>query len=172
MGVPRFLVVDYKTNWLGPRNEVLSAWHYRTEALAAEMQRDHYPLQAILYMVALHRYLRWRMPGYDPAAHLARSSLSVRPRHGRSRRPRRRRGPLRRVRLDDASGVGDLAVGPPGQRIVPLVTAAAGPAWPGGYDADVALSAGGNPCRLQPGRCSWRRRRARRDPTDAARGRC
>ena len=68
--VPRFLVVDYKTNWLGPRDEVLSAWHYRPEALAAEMQRDHYPLQAILYLVALHRYLRWRLPGYDPAMHL------------------------------------------------------------------------------------------------------
>ena len=70
-GVPRFLVVDYKTNWLGPRDEVLSAWQYRPEALAGVMQRDHYPLQAILYMVALHRYLRWRLPGYDPATHLA-----------------------------------------------------------------------------------------------------
>ncbi len=69
-GIPRFLVVDYKTNWLGPDGEALSAWHYRPDALAAEMQRDHYPLQAILYMVALHRYLRWRMAGYDPGIHL------------------------------------------------------------------------------------------------------
>ena len=30
----------------------------------------HYPLQALLYSVALHRYLRWRRPGYDPAEHL------------------------------------------------------------------------------------------------------
>ena len=28
----------------------------------------HYPLQALLYAVALHRYLRWRQPGYDPSA--------------------------------------------------------------------------------------------------------
>ena len=35
------------------------------------MQRAHYPLQALLYTVALHRYLRWRLPGYDPDAHLA-----------------------------------------------------------------------------------------------------
>ena len=30
----------------------------------------HYPLQALLYSVALHRYLRWRQPGYDPEQHL------------------------------------------------------------------------------------------------------
>ena len=32
--------------------------------------RAHYPLQALLYSVALHRYLRWRQPDYDPAVHL------------------------------------------------------------------------------------------------------
>ena len=35
------------------------------------MERAHYGLQALLYTVALHRYLRWRLPGYDPARHLA-----------------------------------------------------------------------------------------------------
>ena len=30
----------------------------------------HYALQALLYTVALHRYLRWRLPGYDPEQHL------------------------------------------------------------------------------------------------------
>ena len=30
----------------------------------------HYPLQALLYAVALHRMLRWRQPGYDPDVHL------------------------------------------------------------------------------------------------------
>jgi len=34
------------------------------------MAEHHYPLQALLYSVALHRYLRWRVPGYDPARHL------------------------------------------------------------------------------------------------------
>ena len=34
------------------------------------MLRAHYVLQALLYSVALHRYLRWRQPGYDPARHL------------------------------------------------------------------------------------------------------
>jgi exodeoxyribonuclease V beta subunit len=67
----RFAVVDYKTNWLGAPGEELSAWHYRPSALAAEMQRAHYVLQALLYTVALHRYLRWRLPGYDPERNLA-----------------------------------------------------------------------------------------------------
>jgi exodeoxyribonuclease V beta subunit len=35
------------------------------------MQQAHYPLQAMLYLVALHRYLRWRLAGYDPATNLA-----------------------------------------------------------------------------------------------------
>jgi exodeoxyribonuclease V beta subunit len=35
------------------------------------MYRHHYALQALLYTVALHRFLRWRLPGYDPATHLA-----------------------------------------------------------------------------------------------------
>ena len=34
------------------------------------MVEAHYPLQALLYNVALHRYLRWRHPGYDPEAQL------------------------------------------------------------------------------------------------------
>jgi exodeoxyribonuclease V beta subunit len=66
----RYYVVDYKTNRLAGPDEDLTAWHYRPEALDSEMQRLHYPLQAILYSVALHRYLRWRLPAYDPASNL------------------------------------------------------------------------------------------------------
>ncbi len=29
------------------------------------MHHAHYPLQAMLYTVALHRYMRWRDPRYD-----------------------------------------------------------------------------------------------------------
>ncbi len=71
VGGPRFLIVDYKTNWLGPAGEPLTLAHYQPEALAAEMSRAHYGLQALLYTVALHRYLRWRMSGYEPGRHLA-----------------------------------------------------------------------------------------------------
>jgi exodeoxyribonuclease V beta subunit len=70
-GAPRFAIADYKTNWLGGPGEELSAWHHRPEALAAEMRRAHYGLQALLYTVALHRYLRWRLPEYDPDVNLA-----------------------------------------------------------------------------------------------------
>jgi len=70
-GVPRFAVLDYKTNWLGPPDAALTAWHHRPSALAAEIRRAHYGLQALLYTAALHRYLRWRLPGYDPDRNLA-----------------------------------------------------------------------------------------------------
>lgn len=68
---PRYLVADYKTNWLGdPGDAVLTAWHYRPAALASVMALSNYPLQALLYCVALHRFLRWRQPGYDSQQHL------------------------------------------------------------------------------------------------------
>jgi exodeoxyribonuclease V beta subunit len=70
-GVARFAVLDYKTNWLGEPGEPLTAFHYRPAALSAEMSRHHYVLQALLYTVALHRFLRWRLAGYDPGVHLA-----------------------------------------------------------------------------------------------------
>jgi exodeoxyribonuclease V beta subunit len=66
----RFVVADYKTNKLGPPDETLTAWHYRPDAVEAEMAAAHYPLQGLLYSLALHRYLRWRLPGYDAARHL------------------------------------------------------------------------------------------------------
>ncbi len=67
---PRFLVVDYKSNVLHPPEVAPTAWHYRPEVLAPAMRASDYPLQALLYEVALHRYLTWRQPGYDPEAQL------------------------------------------------------------------------------------------------------
>jgi exodeoxyribonuclease V beta subunit len=67
---PGYLVVDYKTNRLHPAEEEPNLWHYRTEAMQTAMFAADYPLQALLYQVALHRYLTWRQPGYDPARHL------------------------------------------------------------------------------------------------------
>ncbi len=66
----RFLVVDYKTNRLGTPGEPLTAADYRPEVLAAAMAHSSYPLQALLYVVVLHRFLRWRLAGYDPEQHL------------------------------------------------------------------------------------------------------
>jgi exodeoxyribonuclease V beta subunit len=63
-----FHVLDYKTNWLGPSLE-----DYRGKALDAAMAEHHYPLQALIYTVALHRYLRQRMDGYTAERHLGDS---------------------------------------------------------------------------------------------------
>ena len=69
-GTARYAVVDYKTNRLHARGEPVVVGDYARVPLAEAMAEHHYPLQALLYAVALHRYLRWRLPGYDPARHL------------------------------------------------------------------------------------------------------
>ena len=70
-GPPSYLVVDYKTNWLGAFDgEVLKIGDYTPTRMTAAMMSAHYPLQALLYAVAVHRMLRWRQPNYDPAVHL------------------------------------------------------------------------------------------------------
>ena len=67
---PRYLVVDYKTNRLGDPDLPLTAADYTRERVTEAMLHSDYPLQALLYTVVVHRYLRWRQPGYDPATHL------------------------------------------------------------------------------------------------------
>jgi exodeoxyribonuclease V beta subunit len=67
---PRYLVVDYKTNWLGPADAPLTAAAYSRDRLVEAMLHSDYPLQALLYVVVAHRYLRWRQPDYDAARHL------------------------------------------------------------------------------------------------------
>ncbi|BBU24266.1 exodeoxyribonuclease V subunit beta [Mycobacterium xenopi] len=62
---PRYLLADYKTNRLGD-----TAADYSAARLAEAMLHSDYPLQALLYVVVLHRFLRWRQPGYDPGTHL------------------------------------------------------------------------------------------------------
>ena len=72
----RWWVADWKSNWLGRRDpqsgQVLSCGpnDYSQTAMQQLMASNHYPLQAHLYLVALHRYLRWRLPGYAPEQHL------------------------------------------------------------------------------------------------------
>jgi exodeoxyribonuclease V beta subunit len=65
---PRYLVADHKSNRLGTHGQPLTAGDYAPDALADAMVRGHYPLQALLYQVALHRYLRWRVPGHSAAS--------------------------------------------------------------------------------------------------------
>jgi exodeoxyribonuclease V beta subunit len=66
----RYVVVDYKTNLLGETGVPVTAVDYGRAEMAAAMLHSHYPLQALLYSVVLHRYLRWRLPSYRPEQHL------------------------------------------------------------------------------------------------------
>jgi exodeoxyribonuclease V beta subunit len=56
----RWYVVDWKSNHLGAEPE-----QYEREGLEREMAASHYVLQYHLYVTALHRFLRARLPGYD-----------------------------------------------------------------------------------------------------------
>jgi len=60
----RVWIADYKTNRLGPTNGA------DPRELIEAMDHSHYWFQAALYLVATHRYLRWRRSDYDPDRHL------------------------------------------------------------------------------------------------------
>jgi exodeoxyribonuclease V beta subunit len=60
----RYYLADYKSNWLGSDYP-----DYHQQALYQAMNEHHYPLQYMLYTLALHRYLRLRLPGYDYERH-------------------------------------------------------------------------------------------------------
>ncbi|HZL98146.1 MAG TPA: exodeoxyribonuclease V subunit beta [Terriglobales bacterium] len=55
----RFYLLDWKSNRLGP-----DADHYSIERIGEEMSSQRYRLQADIYAVALHLYLKKRLPGY------------------------------------------------------------------------------------------------------------
>ncbi|HBF29742.1 PD-(D/E)XK nuclease family protein, partial [Rhizobium sp.] len=57
----RYYVLDYKSNRLA---------NYLPEALQQAMLQHRYDVQAALYGLALHRLLKSRLPGYNPAQHL------------------------------------------------------------------------------------------------------
>jgi len=65
----RYVVIDYKTNWLGPFDADLTCDAYRPGPLTQAMNHSSYPLQALLYAVVLHRFLRWRIPAYSFTDH-------------------------------------------------------------------------------------------------------
>ena len=69
-GGHRYLVVDYKTNRLGDAQHPSVAGDYAPGQLAAAMVHSDYVLQALLYSVVLHRFLRWRLADYRADHHL------------------------------------------------------------------------------------------------------
>jgi exodeoxyribonuclease V beta subunit len=60
----RFYLIDWKSNFLGP-----SLDDYKPEALVKTMEEEFYILQYHLYVLAVHRYLRMRLPGYGYDTH-------------------------------------------------------------------------------------------------------
>lgn len=60
----QYYVLDYKSNELG-----LDPQDYTQTAMLAAMAEHHYYLQYLIYCLALHRYLRQRVPGYDWEVH-------------------------------------------------------------------------------------------------------
>jgi len=61
----RYYVADYKSNRLGASDA-----DYTREAMRAEVLRHRYELQYTLYLFALHRLLRARLPDYDYERHV------------------------------------------------------------------------------------------------------
>jgi exodeoxyribonuclease V beta subunit len=72
-GHGRYIVMDYKTNTLTKRGEEPAVTDYAVDPMQRIMEESHYLLQSLLYQVALHRYLQWRLPDYDPERHLGGS---------------------------------------------------------------------------------------------------
>ncbi|USH03032.1 exodeoxyribonuclease V subunit beta [Grimontia kaedaensis] len=61
----RYYVLDWKSNYLGD-----SPVDYTEEALAGAMADHRYDFQYQIYSLALHRFLRQRLPDYSPEHHL------------------------------------------------------------------------------------------------------
>jgi exodeoxyribonuclease V beta subunit len=56
----QWFILDYKSNWLGP-----DASYYGGERLQQAIAGEHYYLQYLIYLVALRRFLRQRLAGFD-----------------------------------------------------------------------------------------------------------
>ncbi|PMR72814.1 exodeoxyribonuclease V subunit beta [Billgrantia endophytica] len=67
----RYYVADWKSNHLGPDDAA-----YSPEAMRLAMAEKRYDLQFSLYLLALHRLLKARLPGYDYDRHIG-GSLTV-----------------------------------------------------------------------------------------------
>jgi exodeoxyribonuclease V beta subunit len=61
----KFYVADYKSNHLGDSYD-----SYHVSAMEQAMSGHDYHLQAILYTLALHRWLKYKLPHYDYHTHI------------------------------------------------------------------------------------------------------
>ncbi|MEF1245188.1 PD-(D/E)XK nuclease family protein, partial [Vibrio campbellii] len=60
----KYYVLDWKSNHLGD-----DVFHYHGDALKSAMADHRYDLQYQIYALALHRFLRSRLPNYDYEQH-------------------------------------------------------------------------------------------------------
>jgi len=61
----RYYVADYKSNWLGADDTA-----YTPAKMRAQILHSRYELQYVLYLFALHRLLKVRLPDYDYDRHV------------------------------------------------------------------------------------------------------
>jgi exodeoxyribonuclease V beta subunit len=94
----RYWVLDYKSNWLTA---------YDSAALNAAVLDKRYEVQYVLYLLALHRLLKSRLPGYDYDTHIGGAVYVF-------------------LRGIDSDGAGVHAVKPPRELVLQLDAAFAG----------------------------------------------
>ncbi|KGF96453.1 Exodeoxyribonuclease V beta chain [Prochlorococcus marinus str. MIT 9302] len=67
----KWWVIDWKSNFISGRDKSdCLPINYDYENMRNEMIKHHYPLQSHLYLLALHRLLKWRFKNYQPHQHL------------------------------------------------------------------------------------------------------
>lgn len=64
-GIEQLFITDYKSNRLDTEDDAQLIDAYHPSRLVHAMEHHHYPLQAILYGVAIHRFLRWKAPSVN-----------------------------------------------------------------------------------------------------------
>lgn len=61
----RYFILDYKSNWLGSDEN-----SYTSETMDSAIRTHRYDLQYVIYLLALHRLLKTRLPDYDYDKHV------------------------------------------------------------------------------------------------------
>ena len=67
----KWWILDWKSNFISEDGiSKCLPQNYNYEIMKAEMINHHYPLQSHLYLLALHRLLKWRLKKYNPLKNL------------------------------------------------------------------------------------------------------
>jgi exodeoxyribonuclease V beta subunit len=101
----RFYVADYKSNWLGPDDAA-----YTPAKMRAQILHSRYEFQYVLYLFALHRLLKARLPDYDYDRHVGGAIyLFLRGSHAGSQALHVERPPRALIEQLDALFTGEFA---------------------------------------------------------------